>query len=124
VRAYIRSLAGVDAEVSRAGAMTGPDPRCQVQANFTASALIGEHVLQIMLEGLRNARRHGQADAVSIGVSLTQDKVLITIVDDGIGFSDSADPPWAIASRVAELGGRLSLSNKESPQIEIEVPAN
>lgn len=123
VRTYIRSLAGVDAEVSRVSPATASDPRCRVQVSFAGAGLIGEHLLQIMLEGLRNARRHGQANSVTIGVSQAEDKVLITIDDDGVGFSDSADPPWAIASRVAELGGRLSLTGKDSPHLEIEVPA-
>jgi signal transduction histidine kinase len=123
VRAYIRSLAGVDAEVSRKGPATASDPRCHVRVSLAGPSLIAEQLLQIILEGLRNARRHGKANSVTIDVSQTEDKVLITIDDDGVGFSDSSGTPWAIASRVAELGGRLSIGSKGSPRLKIEMSA-
>jgi signal transduction histidine kinase len=123
VRSYIRSLAGVEAKVSRVAAATAADPRCHIQASFAGPGLLCEHLLQIILEGLRNARRHGMANSVTIKASEAEDKVLITIDDDGVGFPDTVGPPWAIASRVAELEGRLSLASKGSPRLEIEVPA-
>ena len=36
----------------------------------------------------------------------------ITIADDGVGFPPAADPPWTIASHVAETGGRLSFRTR------------
>jgi signal transduction histidine kinase len=47
---------------------------------------------------------------------------LITIDDDGVGFEDPANPPWAIASRVAELGGHLTVNHNGSTRLEIEMP--
>jgi signal transduction histidine kinase len=43
--------------------------------------------------------------------------------DDGVGFNSEC-PPWAIASRVAEYGGRLRINNTESrgAHLEIEIP--
>jgi signal transduction histidine kinase len=49
-------------------------------------------------------------------------KLLITIDDDGVGFEDQASPPWAIASRVAELGGRLTVNRNGSTRLQIEMP--
>jgi signal transduction histidine kinase len=44
--------------------------------------------------------------------------------DDGVGFRNSEQPPWAIASRVAEYGGRLRIGGNERPgaHLEIEIP--
>jgi len=71
---------------------------------------------------LRNARRHGMPQRVTINVSGLEDKLLITIADDGVGFLDSGQPPWAIASRVAELGGHLIVNRNGATRLEIEMP--
>lgn len=122
VRAYIRELAGVDE--SRATEMLAPipDPRFKVCMKFAGHSTTGEHLLQIMLEALRNARRHGMPRSISIDVSGVEGKLLITIDDDGVGFVESANPPWAIASRVAELGGHLTVNNNGSTRLQIEMP--
>jgi signal transduction histidine kinase len=91
---------------------------------FKGHSTTGEHLLQIMLEGLRNARRHGMPQCVTINVSGLEDKLLITIDDDGVGFLESGNSPWAIASRVAELGGRLSVNRNGVTRLEIELPNN
>jgi signal transduction histidine kinase len=124
VRAYIRTLASVDPPASQTTTDRRHDPQTLVRAEFSASALIGEHILQIMAEGLRNARRHAMAKMVKIEVSNDGDKVRLMITDDGIGFPQETNPPWAIASRVAEFGGRLNINGTGSSQLEIEVPRN
>ena len=75
-----------------------------------------------MLEALRNARRHAAADSVTIVARVNEKAVTIEVHDDGVGFPASADPPWTIASRVAELGGRVSLGSNGAAHIEIEIP--
>jgi len=124
VRTYIRSLAGVDTDVSRATVFIESDPRCEIHVSFAGTSLMGEHLLQIMLEGLRNARRHGQAKAVTISATQAEEHVSITIDDDGVGFGTAAGAPWSIASRVAELGGHLSVSEGSSGRLNIEMPAS
>jgi len=110
VRAYIRSLAGLgDSGAHEPSAVV--DPQCRLQAAFAGRGLTGEHLLQMMLEGLRNARRHGTARRVDINLSGTDDGILLTIEDDGVGFTDAPTKPWAIASRVAELGGHLTVTS-------------
>ncbi len=122
VRKYLRELAGVEQGISTDLATAMSDPRFDVRATFAGRGLLGEHILQIMLEGLRNARRHGMATAVTIDVRGVADKVSITIQDDGVGLPASANQPWAIASRVAELGGHLNMHSNGSTQLEIEIP--
>ena len=71
---------------------------------------------------LRNSRSHGLANLVRIEVREVEDKVSITIEDDGVGLSDSSSRPWAIASRVAELEGHMSMHSDGSTRLQIELP--
>jgi signal transduction histidine kinase len=123
VRTYIRGLAGIDRALRRDVPTSSADPRCQLDAMFAGPAVLGEHILQIMLEGVRNARRHGQAEDVIINLIETHDKIFLKIDDNGVGFADAPTAPWAIASRVAELGGHLSVVGGEgSVSLTIELP--
>jgi signal transduction histidine kinase len=121
VRIYLRSLAGIDQEPAELVARIA-DPGFEVHVAFSGRSLIGEHILQIMLEGLRNSRSHGMANLVKIDVHEVDDKVSITIEDDGVGLSDSSSRPWAIASRVAELEGHMSMHSDGSTRLQIELP--
>ncbi len=122
VREYIRSLAGMQESGSRQLSTVVSDPLLEVQVRFSARSLGGEQILQIMLEGLRNARRHAMAHLVTIKAWEGGDKVRITIDDDGIGFAAAEKPPWAIASRVAEFGGSLTMNRNGSGHLTIEIP--
>lgn len=119
-RAYIRSLAGLSTSVRR------PEPAdltVELQATFSGSGMLAEHVLQIMLEGLRNARRHGDATRLEMMLSTSSKQLQLTIDDDGRGFEDPDTPPWAIASRVAEMGGTIAILNAEGPaRLAVEMP--
>jgi signal transduction histidine kinase len=122
VRVYLRSLAGIEQGPAAERASRASDPTFQVQAAFSGRSLLGEHILMIMLEGLRNSRSHGLANLVKIDVHEVDDKVSITIEDDGVGLSDSSSRPWAIESRVAELEGRMSMHSDGSTRVKIELP--
>ena len=122
VREYVRSLAGVDSNSTHEIADISADPEIRINGVFEGSSRLGERILQIMLEGLRNARKHARATLVRIDASETAGRVLITIADDGVGFPPAADPPWTIASHVAETGGRLSFSEKGPACLQIEIP--
>ena len=122
VRIYLRSLAGIDQRSSAEVSARTSDPSFEIRAAFCGSSLLGEHILQIMLEGLRNSRSHGLANLVRIDVHEADDKVSITIEDDGVGLSDSSSRPWAIASRVAELDGHMSMHSNGSTRLQIELP--
>ncbi|HUO05852.1 MAG TPA: histidine kinase [Candidatus Binataceae bacterium] len=122
VRGFIRALAGVSGAINKDSALTVSDPQLAVRAKFATDSAIGEHILQIILEGLRNARRHAQASLVTIDVSQADGGVMINIDDDGAGFPAAGSPPWAIASRVAELGGELSVNGGGSTRLRIVMP--
>jgi len=122
VRIYLRSLAGIDQGSTADLAARFSDPNFEVRAAFSGRSPLGEHILQIMLEGLRNARSHGLANLVRIDVHEADDKVSISIEDDGVGLSDSSSRPWAIASRVAELEGHMSMHSDGRTRLQIELP--
>ena len=122
VRTYLRSLAGIEQGPAAEMAARTSDPSFEVRATFNGPSLLGEHILQIMLEGLRNSRMHGLANLVKIDVHEVEDKVSITIEDDGVGLSDSSSRPWAIASRVAELEGHMSMHSDGRTRLRIELP--
>jgi signal transduction histidine kinase len=68
VRDYIRTLAGIDSASARE-VTTFADPGVQVEIKFKAPSWIAERILQIALEGLRNARKHARASFVKIDVA-------------------------------------------------------
>jgi signal transduction histidine kinase len=120
VRAYIRSLAGLAAPKRPPAAA---DLTVHLNATFSGRGLVAEHLLQIMLEGLRNARRHGRATRLELTLATSPEAQLLTIGDDGAGFDDPDTPPWAIASRVAEMGGNITIVNGDGPaRLSIEMP--
>ena len=123
VRQYIRSLAELD-ESAVAVADPPSDTRFEVRAAFATSGMVLEQILQILLEGMRNTRKHGRARTAAIEVSQTDGSVRIAIDDDGIGFQKAEQTPWSIASRVDELGGKFRIAEEErlGAHIRIELP--
>ena len=122
VRTYIRSLATLDREIEETQ-LSRIHTRFHVATEFSADGLMMEHVFQIMLEGMRNARRHANASVVTVNVHEEGGVVRIAIDDDGVGFQEP-QPPWAIASRVAEFGGHLRMvaDGRPGAHLEIEMP--
>src|SRR5207249_1564785 len=122
LRASIRSL--VDLGPPPAPPALGDGTRFSIRAHFDGSLLLVEHVLQIMLEGARNVRRHARADSAVITADAAGEKVRITIEDNGVGFAAGAAPPWSIASRAAELRGevRVGRGAHAGGHVQIELP--
>jgi signal transduction histidine kinase len=113
LRTYIRSL--IDLSVPPASSAREDATRVSVGVNFAGSATYVEHVLLIMLEGLRNVRRHAGARYATISAHGAAGALQLTIDDDGVGFRAGAPPPWSMVSRVAECGGQLTLDSDEQP---------
>jgi signal transduction histidine kinase len=122
VRAYVQSLAG-NADYSPRPARSEGDPTVELTAAVTASSELAEKVLLIALEGLRNARRHAAARTITIDARLTHQDLDLAIRDDGIGFPADAEPPWTIASYVAEAGGVVRIGGTRRSELKIVLPA-
>jgi signal transduction histidine kinase len=121
VRAYVRSLA--DLERRELAPIPG-DTQVHVSAQFVGSGLLVEHALQIMLEGVRNVRRHADATSTTIGARLAHGRVEISIDDDGVGFAADSPVPWTIASRAKDCGGgaRLLRTAARGAHLLVELP--
>jgi len=126
VRSFVRSLAAVplpDAEHD-----DDPPPatemQCRVEASFRAGGSLTEQILQIMLEGVRNVRRHGAARSAELCVRARHGSIRMRIDDDGIGFPAGASAPWAMASRVEDLGGHIEIGRRDGDgaHVDIELP--
>jgi signal transduction histidine kinase len=121
VRKYIRTLAGIEATPTPAP-IEALDPMVKLKLGIDARSPLAERILKIALEGLANARKHSHATAVEITATQSADGVAITIADDGVGFPKPTDPPWTIASHVAECGGRLNIRGDGLIRLEIAIP--
>jgi signal transduction histidine kinase len=125
VRKYVHTLANTQYIAADLSARSIDQTRFQVIANFATTATLVEHALQIVLEGMRNARQHGRPRLVTASVQALEDTIRITIDDDGIGFAEPSRPPWSIASRVAEVGGELKMiaRGESGAHLQIDLPA-
>jgi signal transduction histidine kinase len=122
VRGYVRALADIERRSS--DLVTSEAPHCTVLAELSADSDTVEHALQIMLEGIRNARRHARATATAVAARETPGALRITIEDDGVGFGPGADVPWTVATRVRDCGGsaRLSAAARGGARLEVDLP--
>ena len=123
-RGYIQRLANIQGRAMSAIQSDGGEVAFEINAHFTARTTTTEQILQILLEGVRNAQKHGKAQAAHIDARTFGDVIRIAIEDNGVGLGSNR-PPWTIASRVAELGGSLTVHSSEptGTTIEIEMPA-
>jgi len=123
VRSYVRFLAKTALPKSTE-TMAAPATAFRFTADFVTCGSIIEHLLQIVLEGVRNVQRHARAGSSTIAVEQGAKMIRVRLDDDGVGFGGAKVPPWTIASRVAELNGRLRL-REDLPvgaHLEMEIP--
>ena len=121
VRAYVRSLVERENRIDAAPEESAPS--LSVEASFRCDAAMAEHVLLIMLEGIRNVRRHAGAMTAAVSACDGDGGLRIGIRDDGAGFPDDAPAPWSITSRVAELGGNVEMRDADrGAHLLIEIP--
>ena len=101
VRAYVRSLVELDRRID--DAPKAPDVALDVEASFRCDGATAEHVLLIMLEGVRNARQHAGAETASVAAARRRRRPAHHDPRRWYRISRREGAPWSIASRVAEL---------------------
>jgi two-component system sensor histidine kinase UhpB len=74
-------------------------------------------VYRVVQEGLINALRHARATRISIVVDGTEERIRVSVSDDGIGLpADWARPGHfglrGLTDRVAQLGGRFEVGSE------------
>jgi two-component system sensor histidine kinase UhpB len=86
-------------------------------------------VYRVVQEGLINALRHAQATRISIVVDGTEERIRVSVADDGVGLpADWARPGHfglrGLTDRVAQLGGRFEVGSADprGTRLAAEIP--
>jgi signal transduction histidine kinase len=82
---------------------------------------------QLLREAVANAVRHGSARRVEVGVAVDDDRLELTVDDDGCGFAKAngevAAAPWSLKERVERANGSIRLASRPgSTRILISLP--
>ncbi len=86
-------------------------------------------IYRVVQEGLLNALRHSRAATIDIELQSTDERIVVTITDDGVGLpADWAKPGHfglrGLAHRLEHLGGTLSVHDREPHGVRLtaEIP--
>jgi signal transduction histidine kinase len=87
------------------------------------------HILAIVNEALSNAVRHARARQVRVSAARSQDRLHLTIQDDGIGLPSQPQAGYGLRNmhdRARLLGGQLEISSKngKGTLVRLDVPWN
>ena len=111
------STVGIQASVSVEGAEKASDEQAAL-------------VWRVAQEAVRNTIRHSQASTLAVTVRGDGDRLVLEVVDDGIGFDQNRTDPDSFGLRglrslVADSGGRLEVisSPGEGTTVRMEVDA-
>jgi signal transduction histidine kinase len=76
---------------------------------------LGTHLLAVLREALSNVARHALAGEASVDIEVTDDEVLLRVVDDGTGLPDERHESGLrnVRRRALELGGAVRLRRTE-----------
>jgi signal transduction histidine kinase len=86
-------------------------------------------VYRIIQELISNSLKHSQAKVLRVEISISEEKVSVTVQDDGIGFSlhgrGSGLGWWNIEQRAAQLKAKINIGTapmRKGSLIQIDVP--
>lgn len=86
-------------------------------------------IYRVVQEGLINALRHANAKHVEISVEADAQRIVVTIIDDGVGLAAEWTRPGrfglrGLTDRVEHLGGTLTVGNREPHGVRLaaEIP--
>lgn len=109
LRAYSRSLAGLDPE--RAGKPRTEEPECALAVDVRAPLSVVDQLLLLLRESATNLGRHAGARHGEILARSAGGDILVRVEDDGVGFAPERPLPWSIQARVEALGGHVQTSS-------------
>jgi signal transduction histidine kinase len=82
----------------------------------------------LVSEAITNAAKHAQADSMSVEVMATDDTVLVTITDDGVGGASAGQGSGlsGLVDRVEAVGGRLEITSppRKGTRLLARLPTN
>ena len=77
---------------------------------------VTRHIRAVCVEGASNAVRHGHAGHVAISIELTENKLVVSISDDGIGITEQAivhNGLHNMRERAESLGGNMEITSEK-----------
>jgi len=98
--------------------------------NLPLTAQVRHHVCLAVRELLQNVLRHAQATHIDFSITLGDEQLVVTVADDGIGFTGTGDQAIGqdglanVADRIAEVGGTVTFdtSAQAGARVAISVP--
>ncbi|NCF68090.1 MAG: hypothetical protein GWP61_19160 [Chloroflexi bacterium] len=113
----------------------GPEPDFSMpQEPIFLAANEQEQVLRVVQEALLNARRHGQAAAISLRLQREPGQFIITVADDGLGFDplkieqDNGNHFGLsiMRARASRIGGKITIDSQpgQGTRVTLNWPAN
>jgi len=84
------------------------------------------HVLQVVREALTNVEHHARARHAEVRLAIAQERIRVTVDDDGVGISDLNAPAhhYGLAimrDRAATLGGTLQVARRAEGGTRVEL---
>lgn len=96
---------------------TGLTVELNVQAEPVLTVPTQAHLLRLVQESLTNIRKHARASQVQLALAQAEQRLHLTITDNGQGFDPNADPPDTqhglrlMRERAALLGAQLHITS-------------
>jgi signal transduction histidine kinase len=83
---------------------------------------LGSHLLAVLREALSNVARHALASQAAVEIQVSEDEVLLRVVDDGTGLPDERRESGLrnVRRRALELDGAVRLLRTEPHGTTIE----
>ena len=110
VTALTRQAAALTAREAIPVNIRGPEARPALDP------AVEEHLYRLTLEALNNAVKHAEATRIDVAVMSTDDRLTVTITDDGIGFDTAQPHPGhlgqsTMAERATAIGATISVTS-------------
>ncbi|HEY4310063.1 MAG TPA: PAS domain-containing protein [Pirellulales bacterium] len=123
-------LVAIEYLINEKQADSGPQMTFAHDVRFTRLPPLLEGALfRIVQESLTNARRHSKAAHVHVDLAQVDERVILTIVDDGVGFDRAAVPEGrfglrGLVERARLFGGRADVRSEpgSGTRIWVELP--
>ena len=111
---------------------TGISTELIVEGDVRVPASVELQLVRIIQESLTNVRKHSKASRVSVSLTRKPEKIIASVVDDGVGFDPSAKtrtefPRFGLTTireRAESIGGTITVESSKGAgtAVRLEVP--